>query len=148
MAATITWYTDALARRDGAALLTSIMEFQDLGMNLYAAEAAAAAVGLLREVRSSAAAGCRRGTRQAGGPLPGRANAGARRQAAGADNREREIARFAAAGVASKEIAERLYLSSRTVDNHLMRVYAKLGVSGRTELAAALRALPGLAEDE
>jgi len=59
-----------------------------------------------------------------------------------------EIARMAAAGVASKEIAERLYLSSRTVDNHLMRVYAKLGVSGRTELASGLRALPGLAEGE
>jgi DNA-binding CsgD family transcriptional regulator len=50
--------------------------------------------------------------------------------------------------VASKEIAERLFLSSRTVDNHLMRVYAKLGVSGRTELASALRTLPGFTEDE
>jgi hypothetical protein len=29
-----------------------------------------------------------------------------------------------------------------------MRVYAKLGVSGRTELTSALRALPGLADDE
>jgi DNA-binding CsgD family transcriptional regulator len=63
-------------------------------------------------------------------------------------NRERQIARFAAAGVASKEIAERLFLSSRTVDNHLMRVYAKLGVSGRNELASALRALPGFADDD
>ncbi len=56
--------------------------------------------------------------------------------------RERQIARLAAAGVPSKEIADQLYLSSRTVDNHLMRVYAKLGVTGRAELAAALRSLP------
>ena len=53
-----------------------------------------------------------------------------------------QIARLAAAGVPSKEIADQLYLSSRTVDNHLMRVYAKLGVTGRAELAAALRSLP------
>src|SRR6266540_3234182 len=48
----------------------------------------------------------------------------------------------AAAGVPSKEIADQLYLSARTVDNHLLRVYAKLGISGRTELAAAMRTLP------
>jgi hypothetical protein len=29
-----------------------------------------------------------------------------------------------------------------------MRVYAKLGVSGRTELASALRTLPGFTDDE
>jgi DNA-binding CsgD family transcriptional regulator len=56
--------------------------------------------------------------------------------------RERQIAKLAAAGVPSKEIAEQLFLSARTVDNHLLRVYNKLGVSGRNELAAALRTLP------
>ncbi len=56
--------------------------------------------------------------------------------------RERQIARLAAAGVPSKEIADQLYLSARTVDNHLLRVYAKLGISGRAELAAAMRTLP------
>ena len=35
-------------------------------------------------------------------------------------------------------IAERLYLSVRTVDNHLQRSYTKLGVSGRSELSDAL----------
>jgi DNA-binding CsgD family transcriptional regulator len=57
-------------------------------------------------------------------------------------SRERQIAKLAAAGVPSKEIADQLYLSARTVDNHLLRVYAKLGVAGRAELSAALRALP------
>jgi DNA-binding CsgD family transcriptional regulator len=51
------------------------------------------------------------------------------------------VAGLAAAGVPSKEIADQLFLSARTVDNHLLRVYQKLGVGGRTELAAALRAL-------
>ncbi|MGY0004110.1 LuxR C-terminal-related transcriptional regulator [Micromonospora sp. I033] len=57
--------------------------------------------------------------------------------------REWEIARLAADGVTSRTIAERLFLSTRTVENHLQRVYSKLGVAGRTELRAALRSMPG-----
>jgi DNA-binding CsgD family transcriptional regulator len=41
--------------------------------------------------------------------------------------------------MASKDIAERLYLSVRTVNNHLQHAYAKLGVSSRAGLAQALR---------
>ena len=53
--------------------------------------------------------------------------------------RERaKIADMAAAGVASKVIAERLFLSNRTVDNHLQRIYSKLGIPGRRQLADAL----------
>jgi DNA-binding CsgD family transcriptional regulator len=43
--------------------------------------------------------------------------------------------------VSSKGIADELYLSARTIDNHLRRVYSKLGVGGRGQLAAALRAM-------
>ena len=50
-------------------------------------------------------------------------------------DRERQIARLAANGVPSREIADQLYISTRTVENHLQRVYAKLGVTGRAELA-------------
>jgi DNA-binding NarL/FixJ family response regulator len=57
--------------------------------------------------------------------------------------REWEVARLAADGATSRAIAERLYLSSRTVENHLQRVYSKLGVTGRAELRAALRSIPG-----
>ncbi|HMQ26429.1 MAG TPA: helix-turn-helix transcriptional regulator, partial [Acidimicrobiales bacterium] len=52
--------------------------------------------------------------------------------------REREIALLGAEGLSSRQIAERLVVSIRTVDNHLARVYDKLGVSGRAELADAL----------
>jgi DNA-binding CsgD family transcriptional regulator len=52
--------------------------------------------------------------------------------------REREIAQQAAAGRSNAEIAEHLVLSVRTVENHLHAIYAKLGVTGRGELAAAL----------
>jgi DNA-binding CsgD family transcriptional regulator len=53
-------------------------------------------------------------------------------------DREREIAALAAAGHPSRVIADRLYLSVRTVDNHLSRIYDKLGVSKRADLASAL----------
>jgi DNA-binding CsgD family transcriptional regulator len=52
--------------------------------------------------------------------------------------REREIALLAAAGRSSKEIAERTYLSRRTVENHLYHAYVKLGVTDRAALAEAL----------
>ncbi|MET8909108.1 LuxR C-terminal-related transcriptional regulator [Micromonospora sp. NPDC004551] len=58
-------------------------------------------------------------------------------------DREWEVARLASDGVTSRTIAERLFLSTRTVENHLQRVYSKLGVTGRTELRAALRSMPG-----
>ncbi|HET9517462.1 MAG TPA: helix-turn-helix transcriptional regulator, partial [Actinoplanes sp.] len=57
-------------------------------------------------------------------------------------SREREVAELAAAGHRSRDIADRLYLSPRTVENHLQRVYSKLGVTGRAELGPALRSLP------
>ena len=52
--------------------------------------------------------------------------------------REREICTLAAAGASSPDIAAKLYLSVRTVNNHLQRAYTKLGVSNRRELAATL----------
>lgn len=53
--------------------------------------------------------------------------------------REQEIAGLAAGGLSSKEIAERLVLSVRTVDSHLSRIFTKSGVRSRRELAAVLR---------
>jgi DNA-binding CsgD family transcriptional regulator len=52
--------------------------------------------------------------------------------------REREIALLAAGGSSDRDIAERLNLSVRTVQNHLYRAYAKLQTSGRRELAVLL----------
>ncbi len=53
--------------------------------------------------------------------------------------REREVAALASRGLRSREIAESLVVSIRTVDNHLQSVYGKLGITGRRELADALR---------
>ncbi|HHQ48071.1 MAG TPA: LuxR family transcriptional regulator, partial [Acidobacteria bacterium] len=48
--------------------------------------------------------------------------------------REREVARLAARGYTAREIAERLYISTRTVESHLARIYPKLGVASKAEL--------------
>lgn len=52
------------------------------------------------------------------------------------------MARAAATRRRSRLIAEDLGLSVRTVDNHLARVFRKLGVTGRDELAEVLGLVP------
>ena len=58
---------------------------------------------------------------------------------AGLTPREREVLRWVAAGKTDREVAALLGCSHRTVQKHLERIYAKLGVETRT--AAAMRAL-------
>lgn len=48
---------------------------------------------------------------------------------------ELRIARLVAEGASSKEVAAKLFLSPRTVEYHLYKIYPKLGVTSRTELA-------------
>lgn len=47
---------------------------------------------------------------------------------------ERRIAHLAAEGLSNRDIAQRLYVSARTVATHLTHVYQKLGVDGREQL--------------
>jgi DNA-binding CsgD family transcriptional regulator len=48
---------------------------------------------------------------------------------------ERRVAELAAAGRANKEIAAELYVTVRTVETHLTKIYEKLGIRARGELA-------------
>ncbi len=132
----------ASADGSGAELLTVAHDFAGRGLHVFAAEAGAAAVSRLRAERDPAAVAAstlladilsrcdtlRTPMLLAVQPV--------------LTPRERQVAELAAVGVRSREIADRLFLSTRTVENHLQRVYTKLGVSGRVELDPALRSLP------
>jgi DNA-binding CsgD family transcriptional regulator len=53
---------------------------------------------------------------------------------------ERRVAELAADGLGNREIAETLWVTRKTVEVHLGKTYAKLGIRARTQLADALRA--------
>jgi DNA-binding CsgD family transcriptional regulator len=131
----------ALVARDGAGLNAACDSFEELGAMLLAAEAAAAASNAFRfdgDQRHAAAARERSIALAAlceGARTPGLVVADT---AVALSPRELDVARLAASGLASKDIGERLYISTRTVDNHLQRVFTKLGVTRRSELADAL----------
>ena len=53
---------------------------------------------------------------------------------------ELQIAQMAAEGLTNREIGEKLYLSHRTVGSHLYRIFPKLGITSRAQLATRLLA--------
>jgi DNA-binding NarL/FixJ family response regulator len=52
--------------------------------------------------------------------------------------REREIARFIKSGLSYQQIADQLFISARTVNQHLKHIYQKVGVNSRSQLAAKM----------
>jgi DNA-binding CsgD family transcriptional regulator len=135
----------AARARDAQELAGAASDFEALGAMLLAAEAASGAAEAFSRAgdRRAATAALRRSVELAaaceGAVTPGLFRAAmAHAAAVPLSAREREIAMLAAAGIASKDIAERLYLSVRTVNNHLQHAYTKLGVNGRADLAEAL----------
>jgi ATP/maltotriose-dependent transcriptional regulator MalT len=54
---------------------------------------------------------------------------------------ELQIAQMAASGLSNRQIADRLFLSHRTVGAHLYRVFPKLGIVSRSELGRALESI-------
>jgi len=135
---TICAHASALGADDAAALDRVSVTFERLGSLLFAAEAAAQAhqVHLRRgEPRLARLAGARASilaARCPGARTPALSDA----TPVSLTPRELEVARWAAAGMPSKAIGQRLRISVRTVDNHLAAVYGKLGATGRADLPA------------
>jgi DNA-binding CsgD family transcriptional regulator len=69
------------------------------------------------------------------------ADGGAETAAATMTAQEMQIARLAADGLSNREIGQQLYLSPRTVGSHLYRIFPKLGVTSRAQLAARMAQL-------
>lgn len=55
---------------------------------------------------------------------------------------ERRVCELAARGLSNREIAQELFVTAKTVENHLGRAYGKLGIGSRDALAEALGAAP------
>ena len=134
----------AVAARDAEpeALFTVAREFAAHGFLIFAAETTAAAVRLFRAARDPRALAASTLLADVLAKCDTVRTPALLAVQPALTSRERQVAELAAEGVRSREIADRLYLSPRTVENHLQRVYAKLGVNGRVELAPALRSLP------
>lgn len=138
-------HIQALADADGNALTKVSRQFREMDALPLAAEAAAQAA------RAHRAAGQRRKGREASaasqdllracaGTLPPWMVTETRRDSdiAPLTPREREVAALAATGMSNRDIAHRLVVSVRTVENHLHRIYHKLGITARNALRRGL----------
>lgn len=103
----------------------------------------------LREARAyfdsrqpSIAGTCRTLLRRAGTPVPRRGRGDSpvppSLAALGITSREVDVLRLVAAGMTNREVAARLYLSPRTVENHVARLLVKSGLESRSDLSALL----------
>ncbi|HEY6474854.1 MAG TPA: LuxR C-terminal-related transcriptional regulator [Acidimicrobiales bacterium] len=140
LVAALAAYARAGLASDAEALLAVADRFGAMGAWWLAAEAAAAAVATLAAAGSGRAASsaARTATGYAERCDGGRPVIDATAGPVRLTKREREVAALVVAGNSTKEIAARLYLSPRTVENHLHRAYTKLGVADRAALAGAL----------
>ena len=129
----------ALTAGDGPALEEVARRFEHAGARLLAAEVA----------MEAAAAFSRRGTQSRARTATAFAERlrpqGARTRAlmvpasvSPLTRREREVVRLASAGLSNGDIADRLGVGVRTVEGHMQRAFAKLGVRRRADLGSAL----------
>jgi DNA-binding CsgD family transcriptional regulator/tetratricopeptide (TPR) repeat protein len=111
------------------AMRTALAEFERLG-------ARPAAQRTLQRLREQGVRGIPRGPRPS-----------TRTNVAGLTRREAEIVPLLADGLRNSDIAKRLFLSPKTVDHHVSRIFAKLGVHTRAEARCEAERL-GLLQDE
>lgn len=137
----------ALAEADGPSLSMVSAQFRSMGALPLSAEAAAQAArayrasGRRRKSREAWAT-CRELLRAFQGTLPPWLECENRRHSdlavARLTPREREVAALAATGLPNRDIADQLVVSVRTVENHLHRIYHKLGITTRNALRREL----------
>lgn len=136
-------FVTALADNDPQRLMNCSEELEHMGTPVLAAESAAAAAGAWqrlgdsRKVTAATTRAASLASRCEGARTPLLATIASTSEPL--TKREQEIALLAAAGNTSKAISQHLTISVRTVENHLQRIYLKLGIRNRTDLAQALK---------
>ncbi|MBP2453451.1 helix-turn-helix transcriptional regulator [Mycolicibacterium lutetiense] len=135
-----------LSRHEPALLVAATDRFEALGALVLAADAAADAARIFAEAgrRGSGWESAARAlwlSGRTGAATPALCRAG---DPPPLTDREWEIADLVGVGLSNREIARQLCLSVRTVDGHLYRMFAKLGVEDRDHLARLARFRPAV----
>ncbi len=141
LAEAIAEHARGLANRDGDLLDAAADRFAELGAVALAADAAAQAApehARKRRRGKEVASSARAHALASQGEVRTPAVAAAARPLPISD-REREIAMLVVAGWSNREIADRLVVSVRTVEGHLYRIFAKLGINHRDHLVHLLK---------
>ena len=129
----------AAAAGDGRALATVAERFEAFGAAGWAAEARALAALASAGSQATALARAARDEAQRCGlatpPLRRLLEDRPSQPVDALTAREAEVAALAASGMSNRAIADQLVVSLRTVENHLHRAFAKLGVTTRSDLA-------------
>lgn len=127
----------AVIAGDGGVATQAAEAFASAGSGLFAAEADFVAGRLFRaagRARESAAALRRAADRQQDLGIDWLLSLDGPVDQVALTERERQVSDLAATGRSNREIADDLEISVRTAENHLQRVFTKLGVNSRTEL--------------
>ncbi len=141
LVATLVAHVAALVGGHAESLEASSSAFDRLGAGLLAAEAATDAAvawrraGVPKSATAAARVAAERAARCEGATTPALVGIEVR---AVLTTTEREAALLVTGGHSNRQIATDLPLSIRTVENRIQRIYEKLGLSGRSELADAL----------
>jgi DNA-binding CsgD family transcriptional regulator len=147
LAKVVARHTESLATHDGEELLAASNDYLAVGDRATAADVAAqAAVAFTRNQQRKrglyAAALAKELSDACGGLCTPALRSPASQPLTG---RQREIVEFVVAGLSNREIAERLYMSVRSVEGHVYRACQRVGASSREELAAIARRGPAAA---
>ncbi len=132
-----TAHVAARASGDATAMLDAAETFAALGVTLYASEAAAhAAAAFASEGRQDSARRAAARSRELqvdGQGIEAMSIEGVDRAEIELTPREAQMVELAARGLTNSEIAEKLVLSTRTVETHIYRAMRKLGVNNRKD---------------
>lgn len=147
-AAEVSWangwgaWARAEANSDAEGYLDAAEHFRALGLNRRARAAYARAAACFDTAGDRVAARRAAAAARSCEGLPGAGEAGEAEEAVLASlrlsPREQDVVDLAVEGLSDRQIADRLHLSVRTVEGHLHRSYAKLGIRSREDLRAAV----------